>query len=226
MARCWRVDTGGPTTCVVAKGDPAETRSAKADQNRWWGGGMSPLQGLFRDSEEKMKRYVGTMTREFGEMRGGRANPAIVEHITVDYYGTGTALKQLAAITAPEARMVVIQPWDAALVQPIEKAILKAGLGITPTIDGKLVRLPIPSLSGDRRSELVKLTHKMAEEGRVHIRNVRRDANETVKRLKNQKQASEDEAFKAQDQIQKLTDRYIDQINALVKAKEQELQST
>lgn len=185
-----------------------------------------PIQTLFKDSEEKMKRAMATVTREFGELRGGRANPSLVEHVTVDYYGANTALKQLAAITAPEPRLLVIQPWDASLVPQIEKAIQKAGLGLTPQIDGKILRLPIPSLSGERRAELTKVAHKMAEEGRVHIRNVRRDANEAVKQLKTQKQASEDEAFKAQDHVQKLTDRYIGQIDALLKAKEQELQST
>lgn len=179
---------------------------------------------LLRDAEAKMKKYLETVTREFGEMRGGRANPALIEHLTVEYYGTNTALKHLAAITAPEPRLLVIQPWDAGMVPQIEKAILKAELGLTPAHDGKILRLPIPSLSGERRQELIKLSHKMAEEGRIHIRNVRRDANETVKNLKGQKQISEDEAFKAQDHVQKLTDRYIEQINALLQSKEQELQ--
>ena len=187
---------------------------------------MTPLQRVFNDVEDKMKLHVATIIREFGEIRGGRANPSLVEHLTVQYYGAATPLKQLAAITAPEPRLLVVQPWDAALVPEIEKAILKSGLGITPAVDGKVVRLPIPPLSGERRSELVKLAHKMAEDGRVHVRNVRRDANEAVKKLKGQKQASEDEAFKAQDQIQKLTDRNIEQINALLRTKEQELQST
>ena len=181
---------------------------------------------FFKETEDKMKRAAATVTREFGELRGGRANPALVEHVTVEYYGANTALKQLAAVTAPEPRLLVIQPWDASLVQAIEKAILKAGLGLTPQVDGKILRLPVPALSGERRTELTKVAHKMAEEGRVHIRNARRDANESAKQLKTQKQASEDEAFKAQDQIQKLTDRYIGQIDALLKAKEQELQST
>ena len=186
---------------------------------------MMSMQSLHKDSEEKMKHAVAFVTREFSEIRGGRANPAMVEHLHIDYYGASTPLKQLAAITAPEPRMLVIQPWDAKAVLEIEKAILKGGLGITPQVDGKLLRLPIPQLTGERRQELTKLAHKMAEEGRVQIRNVRRDGNEAIKQLKAQKQASEDEAFKAQDHIQKLTDKYIEQINALVKAKEQELHS-
>jgi len=187
---------------------------------------MTPLQQLYKDVEEKMSRALATVTREFAELRGGRASPAFVEHVTVDYYGAATPLKQLAAITAPEPRLLVIQPWDAKVVPEIEKAIQQAGLGITPVVDGKLIRLPIPPLTGERRTELTRLVHKVAEEGRVHIRTLRRDANETVKRFKNEKQLSEDDAFKAQDQIQKLTDKHIGQIDALVKAKEQELQST
>ena len=186
---------------------------------------MGPLQNLYKDVEHKMGRAVATVTREFGEIRGGRATPAFVEHVTVDYYGAATPLKQLAAVTAPEPRLLVIQPWDAKIAPDIEKAIQKAGLGLTPVVDGKLIRLPIPPLTGERRADLTKLVHKVAEEGRVNVRTLRRDANETVKKLKTDKQISEDEAFKSQDFVQKLTDRYIEQINALVKQKEQELQS-
>ncbi len=183
----------------------------------------TPIQSLYKEVEEKMKRAVGTVTREVAEIRGGRATPAFVEHVTVEYYGTATPLKQLAAVTAPEPRLLVIQPWDAKIVPDIEKAIQKAGLGITPVVDGKLIRLPIPPLTGERRDEMAKLIHRIAEEGRVSIRTIRRDANESVKKLKADKQISEDEAFKSQDYVQKLTDRYIEQINGLVKAKEQEL---
>ena len=186
---------------------------------------MVLLQNFYKESEEKMKRAIATVSREFSEIRGGRATPALVEHITVDYYGVATPLKQVAAITAPEPHLLVIQPWDAKLAPEVEKAIQKASLGITPIVDGKIVRLPIPPLTGDRRDELTKLAHRMAEEGRVNIRTIRRDANEAVKKLKTDKQISEDDAFKGQDHIQKLTDRYIEKINALVKAKEQELHS-
>lgn len=183
------------------------------------------VQTVSKDVEEKMKKAVATVTREFTEIRGGRATPSLVEHVTVDYYGAATPLKQLAAITAPESNMLVIQPWDAKIAPEIEKALLKASIGVTPIMDGKLVRLPIPPLTGDRREELIKVIHKMAEEGRVNVRTVRRDANEAIKKLKTDKQISEDDAFKAQDLTQKLTDKYIEQINALVKAKEQELHS-
>ena len=184
-----------------------------------------PLDGLYRDLEEKMKRVIATVTREFAEIRGGRATPALVEHVTVDYYGAPTPLRQLAAITAPEPHLLVIQPWDAKAAPEIEKAIQKASLGISPVVEGKLVRLPIPPLTGERRTELTKVVHRMAEEGRVSVRTIRRDANEAVKKLKADKQVSEDESFKGQDHIQKLTDKYIEHINGLVKAKEQELHS-
>src|SRR3989338_7941370 len=137
-----------------------------------------------------MKKTVATVTREFTEIRGGRATPSLIEHVTVDYYGAATPLKQLAAITAPESNMLVIQPWDAKMAPEIEKAILKASIGVTPLMDGKLVRLPIPPLTGDRREELIKVIHKMAEEGRVNVRTVRRDANEAIKKLKTDKQVS------------------------------------
>ena len=189
---------------------------------------MIPTQNILslgKDAEEKMKRAVSTVTREFTEIRGGRATPAFVEHVTVDYYGAATPLKQLAAVTAPDPHLLVIQPWDAKVVPEIEKAIQQAGLGLNPVVEGKIVRLPIPPLTGERREELVKLVHKLAEEGRVNIRTLRRDANEAVKKLKADKQLSEDETFKAQDHIQKLTDKYIEQINTLAKSKEQELHS-
>ena len=183
------------------------------------------VQALYKDVEDKMKRAVATVTRELSEIRGGRATPALVEHVTVDYYGAPTPLKQLAAITAPEPSLLVIQPWDAKVAPEIEKAIQKASLGIMPVMDGKTVRLPIPPLTGERREELTKLVHKLAEEGRVNIRTLRRDANESVKKLKTDKQISEDESFKAQTHVQQLTDKHIEQINALVKSKEQELHS-
>ena len=184
-----------------------------------------PLPGLYKDVDEKMKRAITNIGREFTEIRGGRATPALVEHISVDYYGAPTPLRQLAAITAPEPRLLMIQPWDTKATPEIEKAILKASLGITPVADGKVLRLPIPPLTGERRNDLTKLIHKMAEEGRVSIRTLRRDANEAIKKLKSDKQISEDEAFKAQDHIQKLTDGAIAQIDTLVESKEQELHS-
>jgi len=184
---------------------------------------MITIPQLLKDEEEKMKKTLAAATRQFNEVRGGRANPMLIEHLTVAYYGTPTPLKQLAAITAPEPRMLVVQPWDGALAQEIEKAILQSGLGITPQVDGKIIRLPVPPLTMERRTELTKLIHKMAEEARVTVRNIRRDANELLKKLKGDKQISEDDAFKGQNDVQKLTDRYVAQIDQLLKSKEQEL---
>jgi ribosome recycling factor len=130
-----------------------------------------------------------------------------------------------AAITAPEPRLLVIQPWDAKATADIEKAIQKAGIGLTPVVDGKIVRLPSPPLTGERREELKRVAHKMAEDGRIAVRNVRRDANEVVKKLKADKQLSEDESFKSQEQVQKLTDRHIEELNKALAQKEQELGS-
>ncbi len=186
---------------------------------------MLPLQQFIYDAEEKMKKSIASVIRQFGEVRGGRANPSLVEHLTIAYYGTPTPLKQLAAITAPDARMLVVQPWDANALPEIEKALLQSELGVTPVRDGKLLRLPVPPLTAQRRQDLTKLVHKMAEEDRVSIRTLRRDANEHIKKLKSDKQTSEDDAFKAQTAIQKLTDKYIAQIDELLKAKEQELLS-
>ena len=183
------------------------------------------LTTLYKDLEDKMKRGMQTVSREFTEIRGGRATPAMLDHIVVDYYGAMTPIKAVAAVTSGGSNMLVIQPWDAKVLPEIEKAIQKAELGITPVIDGKLIRLPIPPLTGERRADLVKLVHKLAEEGRVNIRTLRRDANEAVKKLKTDNALTEDDVFQAQDHVQKLTDRYIEQINALVKSKEQELQS-
>lgn len=181
------------------------------------------IQKLLKDTEDKMKKSLEVVVRQLGEVRGGRANPALVEHLTVPYYGSPTPLKQLAAITAPEPRMLVVQAWDAGVVLEIEKAILQSNLGISPQVDGKIIRLPIPPLTVERRQQLAKLLHQMAEEGRIAVRTIRRDANEAVKRLKGDKQISEDDAFKTQDAIQKLTDRFIGQIDALLKSKEHDI---
>ena len=183
------------------------------------------IQQLHKDVDDKMKKALATVTRELSEIRGGRASPGMVEHITVEYYGTATPIKAVAAVTSPAANMLVIQPWDSKILPDIEKAIQKAGLGITPIVDGKLIRLPIPALTGDRRNDLIKLVHKIAEEGRVSMRTVRRDANDTIKKLKAGNQATEDDVFKSEADIQKLTDRFIEQINGLVKQKESELSS-
>lgn len=186
---------------------------------------MTPVQTLLKDAEEKMKKTIAAVIRQFAEVRGGRANPAMVEHVTVSYYGTPTPLKQLAAVTAPEPRMLMVQLWDAGAIQDVEKAILQSGLGITPVVDGKVLRLPIPPLTTERRNDLIKVLHKMAEEGRIAVRTIRRDMLEAVKKMKSESKLTEDDVFDAQTDVQKLTDKYVGEIDALLKNKERELQA-
>ena len=163
------------------------------------------------------------MNREFHEVRTGRASPSLVEGLHIDYYGTPTMLKQLAAISAPDAHLIVIQPWDPTVIVEIEKAIMKSNLGITPSNDGKLIRLAVPQLSKERRQELAKLIHKMSEDGRVSMRTIRRDSKETVEKLEKDKIISEDEKFRGIDELQKVVDRYIAKIDELLKSKEKEV---
>ena len=184
---------------------------------------MTPLDQILHDAEEKMKKSSANVQRAFNELRGGRASTSLVDTLKVDYYGTLTPLKQLATLSTPEPRLLVIQPWDANLVTAVVQAIQKSELGVVPQADGKLVRVPVPALTKERREELDHLARKMAEDGRIAVRTVRREANEAVKKLEKEKLASADEAFKAQERVQKLTDASIKQIDDHLKAKEQEL---
>jgi len=181
------------------------------------------LKEFLKETEEKMKKTIDSVVREFSEVRTGRANPHIVEGIKVDYYGVPTPLKQLASISVPDARLIIIQPWDVTVIAEIEKAILKSNLGVTPVNDGKVVRLSLPELSKERREELVKIVKELAEKGRISLRTIRRDANELAKRLEQDKKISEDDRFKAQEEVQKLTDNYIKKIDTLLKDKEKEI---
>lgn len=178
---------------------------------------------IIRDSEGKMKKSLEASRRNFTEIRTGRANPHMVEGLHVDYFGTPTVLKSLAQITVPDARLIVIQPWDASVIPEIEKAIQKSNLGITPFNDGKLVRLQIPQLTQERREELRKVVKAMAEDGRVSLRTIRRDTNEAIKKLESDKVIPEDERFRAQDEVQKLTDKYMAELEVLLKEKEKDL---
>lgn len=179
---------------------------------------------IIHDTETKMKKTVESTQREFSVIRTGRASTAILDNVKVDYYGAPTPLRQLAAVSTPDARLVVIQPWDKNAMADIEKAILKSDIGITPTNDGKVIRLSIPPLTQERRSELDKVLKKIAEDGRVSIRTCRHSAIEHAKKLEKDKTATEDERFKAQENIQKLTDKYIKEIDAYLAAKEKEIQ--
>lgn len=176
-----------------------------------------------RETEEKMKKAIAAVEREFSEIRTGRASPHLVEGLRVDYYGTPTLLKQLASISVPDARLIVIQSWDPSAIPEIEKAILKSNLGITPANDGKVIRLSIPSLSKERREELAKVVKNMSEEGRVSIRTIRRDANEQIKKLEADKKIPEDAKFAGLEDIQKLTDKYIKKVEEVLENKEKEL---
>ena len=174
-------------------------------------------------AEDKMKKTIEVAMRDFSTVRTGRASAALVEGIRVDYYGTMTPLKQLAGIATPEARLIVIQPWDISCLGAVEKAIQKSDLGITPSNDGKIIRLNVPPLTQERRIELVKVIHKLTEENRIAIRAIRRDANESVKHEQKDSLITEDESFKALDDIQKLTDKYIKDLEVLSKKKENDI---
>lgn len=181
------------------------------------------IEEIFLDSEDRMQKTIELLRKDFASLRAGRANPAILDKIQVDYYGVPTPINQMANVSAPEARLLVIQPWDKSVVSAIEKAILKSDLGLNPSNDGTIIRIAIPQLTQERRKELVKVIKKKAEETKISIRNVRRDANESLKSLEKSKDLSEDENKKAQDDVQKLTDKYIAEVDKVLAAKEQEI---
>ena len=178
---------------------------------------------ILHNTEEKMKKALDSVMREFSEVRTGRAHPGLVECLHIDYYGTPTLVKQLAAISVPDAHLIVIQPWDVTAIAEIEKAIMKSNLGINPSNDGKLIRLSVPPLSKERRQELVKVIHQMTEEGRVSLRTIRRDAKEAMEKLEKDKVIPEDDKFRGIDELQKLVDKYIAKVDELLKSKEKEV---
>ena len=175
--------------------------------------------------EEKMNKTISVLQEDFSEVRAGRANPAILNKIRVDYYGTPTPINQVAGISVPEARLIVIQPWDTSLLKEIEKEILKAEIGINPNNDGKVIRLAFPELNEERRKELVKEVKKMAEDSKVSIRSIRREAMDEAKKLQKDNQMTEDELKGAEDKIQKLTDNKIAEIDKILAEKEKEIMS-
>lgn len=181
------------------------------------------LKEILKEIENSMKKAIEATKRELAELRSGRANPKMVEGIRVSYYGTPTLLKEIATIGVPEARMIVISPYDPSSAKEIEKAILQSELGITPVSDNKIIRLIVPPLSEERREELIKIVKKTIEEGKVSIRTVRRDGKEKIKNLEKDKKISEDDRFKSEDQLQKITDKYIKDIDNIFEEKEKEL---
>ncbi|MGH7309810.1 MAG: ribosome recycling factor [Candidatus Rokuibacteriota bacterium] len=181
------------------------------------------MQALLNDIEARMNGTLETLSRDFAAVRTGRASTALLETVRVDYYGTPTPVTQTASVSVPDARTLVIQPWESAQLGAIEKAIMKSDLGLTPVNDGKVIRLSLPPLTEERRKQLAKTVHKIAEEARVAVRNIRREANDRLKAMGKDKKASEDEERRGHDQIQKTTDKYIAKVDELLKKKEQEI---
>jgi ribosome recycling factor len=182
-------------------------------------------QGVMKDVEAKMTSALDALGRELATVRTGRASAGLLDGIRVDYYGTPTPVNQMASVSVPDARTLVIQPWEAGQLKAIEKAIIASDLGLTPINDGKIVRLAMPSPTEERRKQLAKTVHKIAEESRVAVRNLRREANDRLKALAKDKKVSEDEERRSHDLIQKTTDRFIAKVDELLKKKEQEILS-
>lgn len=181
------------------------------------------INDIIADSEDRMKKTVESVQRELAAIRTGKAHVGLVDHVRVDYFGSQMPLNQMATVASPESRLITIQPWDRTAMSAIEKALLKSDLGLTPSNDGAVIRLTIPPLTEDRRKEMIKLVKTRVEDGRVAVRNVRRDGLEHVKRLVQAKEATEDDQHRSQDQLQKLTDKYIGVIEQHGKDKEADL---
>ena len=181
------------------------------------------LDSIKSDAKDRMHKSVEHVNDELAKVRTGRATPALLDSVKIDYYGSMTPLKQVATVSAPEPRLLVVQPFEKRLIADIEKAIMQGDLGLNPNNDGNVVRVPIPELSDERRQDLLRLVKKYCEEGRISIRNVRRDANEHIKKLEKDHEISEDNSRDGHDEVQKLTDKYIKQIDDMLSAKENEL---
>ena len=181
------------------------------------------LESIYDDTKESMGKSVASLDKDLKRIRTGRASLSILDGIRVDYYGTMTPLNQMATLAVPESRLITIQPWDVSVIKEIEKAIQKSDLGLTPSNDGKIMRISIPPLTEERRKEIVKTVHKICEDFKVSVRNIRRDANEMIKGLKKDGDISEDDAFKSQDQIQKATDEHVKLIDECYQEKEKEI---
>jgi ribosome recycling factor len=184
---------------------------------------MSAFQMIHAEASQRMQKTLDALKKDLARIRTGRASPALLDGVTVDYYGSPMPINQVANISIPDARLIVIQPWEKSMLGPIEKAIHASELGLNPQNDGNLLRLPIPPLSEERRGELFKSCRKIGEESKVAIRNVRRDANEKVKKAEKEKQITQDELKKGLDEMQKLTDKSIKQVDDLLAVKEKEI---
>ena len=181
------------------------------------------IDSIYDETRESMDKAIVALKKELKRLRTGRASLSILDGIKVDYYGTMTFLNQMATLAVPESRLITIQPWDVSVIKEIEKAVLKSDLGLTPSSDGKIIRIAIPPLTEDRRKELVKIVHKMCEEHKISVRNIRRDSNDLLKTMKKDGEISEDNAFKGQEEVQKITDEQIRLIDECYKEKEKEI---
>jgi len=181
------------------------------------------MEALVKDTSARMERCIEAFRKELGKVRTGRASFSLLDGVKVDYYGTPTPLQQVGTLSVPESRLITVTPWDTKMIGPIEKAIQGSGLGLNPSSDGKMVRIPIPPLTEERRRELAKVVRKMAEDGRVAVRNVRREAIEKLKDREKKKEVSEDVVKRGQERIQKETDAHVKKIDEILKSKEQEI---
>ena len=181
------------------------------------------MKQTFNDCQDRMKKSVDSLLQEFSQLKAGRANPAILDKITVEYYGTATPIPQIGSVSVPEARTLVIQPWDGSILGEIEKAILKADIGINPTNDGKVIRLIFPALTEERRKDLVKDIHKLSENAKVAVRNIRRDAIDKYKDMKKKSEITEDDLKTCEKDVQDLTDKFIKEIDTHTAQKEKEI---
>ncbi len=182
------------------------------------------LESIYKETKENMGKSIAALKKDLNKVRTGRASLSLLDGIFVNYYGTRTPINQMASLSVPESRLIIIQPWDVSVIKEIEKAIFKSDLGLTPSNDGKIIRISIPALTEERRKELVKIVRKICEDYKVAVRNIRRDSNELIKGLKTDGDISEDDAFNAHDRIQKITDEQIKFINDdIFKEKEKEI---
>ncbi len=184
---------------------------------------MSMIDELLQDAREHMDKSVEATRGKFGSVRTGRASPALLDRINVDYYGTHTPLRQLSTINAPEARLLTVQPYDKSSIKAIERAILESDIGLTPNNDGSIIRLQVPELTEERRRELVKVVRGLAEEGRIAIRNIRRDVMHDLRELRDAGEAGQDDEHRAEELLQKLTDQKVTELDGILKAKEEEI---
>ncbi|MBQ7584778.1 MAG: ribosome recycling factor [Desulfovibrionaceae bacterium] len=181
------------------------------------------IDSVLLDAEERMEKTLESLKKEFGKLRTGRASASLVDGIKADYYGTMTLISQMATVAVPDSRTLTIQPWDKAGMGIIEKAILKSDLGLTPINDGRLIRISIPPLTEERRKELCKISRKFGEEAKIGLRNIRRDANDVLKKLEKDKEITEDDLKKSTESVQKLTDKFVEEVDKRCSAKEKEI---